>query len=91
MASDPLFTNAQVKWLEDLYPPQCYTGRGSLEEHLMVAGKVELIALMRSRVIDQPLDKQVGGLAVDKTEEEDWLDAQAEAVAGRQQDGLPEE
>lgn len=36
-----------VERLEAAFPPRCYDGRSKLEAHLMYAGKVELVALLR--------------------------------------------
>ena len=36
-----------VKALEDLYPPRCYEGEERVEDHLMYAGKVQLVADLR--------------------------------------------
>jgi hypothetical protein len=36
-----------IKALEALYPPKCYTGDTSIEEHLLYAGRVLLIAELR--------------------------------------------
>lgn len=41
-------------FLEKLYPPKCYTARGeSLEQHLLYAGMVELVAYLRASYEEQ--------------------------------------
>lgn len=39
-----------VKFLEEAYPPRCKSPGESLEEHMLYAGVVRLIALMRAQV-----------------------------------------
>lgn len=49
MAMMPTFTDAQVAYLEDLFPARCKEPLEGIEEHMLYAGKVELIAFLRSR------------------------------------------
>lgn len=44
-----------VDFLEEAFPPLCYTGT-NLEGHLMYAGKVELVAVLRDVVKTRQLE-----------------------------------
>lgn len=59
----PTFTDAQVAWLEDLFPARCKTPLEGIEEHMLYAGKVELVAFIRSRT--------PSGDPAERTEEQD--------------------
>jgi hypothetical protein len=48
----PTFTDAQVSFLENLFPSRPIDRTETIEDHLRFAGKVELIAAMRTRVTD---------------------------------------
>lgn len=39
--------------LEQMFPPVCYMGQGTLEDHLIYAGKVELVAILRAHQKEQ--------------------------------------
>ena len=47
----PMFTEHQVEWLEDQFPPRCKAPGEDEGDHQRYAGKVELIAVMRARVM----------------------------------------
>lgn len=48
-----------LKWLEENFPPRCYEGQGSLEEHLLYAGKVQLVTYLREAFGEQQEDDQI--------------------------------
>lgn len=50
-----------LEFLEELYPPRCYTGTGeTLEAHLKYAGAVELVQMLRGSY-----EEQVSGAEAD--------------------------
>lgn len=45
----PEISEPLLQWLEDVFPPRCYTGSGeTIEDHLMYAGQVSLIQKLRA-------------------------------------------
>lgn len=44
----PTFTEEQLRFLEATFPPRCKDPLESLEAHMLYAGHVALIALMRN-------------------------------------------
>jgi hypothetical protein len=44
----PKFNDVQVEFLEGMFPPRCLGLHESVEDHLRYAGKVELVAVLRS-------------------------------------------
>jgi hypothetical protein len=79
----PEFTDTQVSALEALYPARCIGTAERLEDHLRHAGKVELIAQLRSRVSAPSQVTVPGGLEPD--EEEALLDAEAARLATQEE------
>ena len=74
----PRLTADQVEQLENKFPPRCLGKGESVEDHLRYAGKVELIALLRSFIIDPR--------GLDFTpDEEAFIDETVEAIAATQQ------
>jgi hypothetical protein len=62
----PTFTDAQIGWLEKVFPARCMTRTETVEDHLRYAGAVDLISIMRSRV----MDPNTPTATLDLTEEE---------------------
>lgn len=76
----PRLTADQIEQLEVKFPPRCLHKGESVEDHLRYAGKVELIAILRSFIIDPR--------GLDFTpDEEAAIDDQVEAIAQHQQNG----
>lgn len=72
----PIITKSLLKWLQDAYKPRCYGGGSeSLEEHLKLAGKVELIDLL-------------AGIHEQQSEDEDAIAALARHEAELIDEGL---
>jgi hypothetical protein len=46
----PIFTDAQVAWLEKAFPNRVIERHESIEDHIRYAGAVDLITILRSRV-----------------------------------------
>lgn len=51
----PRVPSELVAWLEQQFPPRCYEGKERIEDHLRYAGRVELVASMRSTMQEQQL------------------------------------
>lgn len=47
----PAFTEAQVSFLEELFPARCIGHTESIEDHIRYAGKVDLIAQLRAHTV----------------------------------------
>lgn len=55
-----------LKALERIFPPICYEGHGRIEDHLLYAGKVQLVAELRAQY-----DQQVADAVLALDEDED--------------------
>lgn len=58
----PDIDEALVKHLEAAFPPKCYEGVGSLEAHLVYAGKVQLVQTLRDILTAQKTQEADDGL-----------------------------
>lgn len=76
----PNFTEAQVAFLERLYPPRCLGPHEQVEDHLRYAGKSELVATLRGTVIGSTAALEFNG------DEEEAMDAMAQDLAGQPQE-----
>ncbi len=80
----PILTNAQVSALEERFPPRCLSPNETVEDHLRYAGKVDLIATLRSAVVD------TSASSLDFTDdEEEAIDLEALEIASQQQGDEP--
>jgi hypothetical protein len=77
----PYFTDTQVRWLEDHFPARCKLVDESIEAHMSYAGRVALIAWLRSRVIDGPVTPDTNPLGLSDEELTALQDEEATHVA----------